>query len=171
MVVDSELSATSTNPVQNKVIKSALDALRFDVPVYFDLVTRDVSCPVSFSEIVEKFYAGFYPVAILTGVYGNQSAIIGYSIGFVNKEAEFIFYFFDALTSLIKDGNTYPLAIQTVIISESGATISKPSTTLISGLQVSGQSGFIMESSTGGPSKKFRIEVDDSGTISATEVT
>ena len=171
MVVDSELSDTSTNPVQNKVIKSALDALRFDVPVYFNFVTGDVSCPVSFSEIVEKYLAGFYPVAILTGVYGDQSFIIGYSIGFVNKEAEFIFYFFDAISSRAKDGNRYPLAIQTVIISESSATISAADTTLISGLEVYGQVGFVMSSSTVGSSKKFRITVDDSGTISATEIT
>lgn len=171
VTVDSELSDTSENPVQNKVIKAALGALRFDVPVYFDLMTRTVSCPVSVSDIVEKVMAGFYPVAILTGAYGGQSSILGYSIGFVNKGEEVVFYFFDSMTQMEKDGVTYPLAIQTVIISDSGATLSPTEETLIEGLMLSGQNGIIMPSSTLGSSKKFKITVNDSDAITATEVT
>ena len=131
--------------------------MRFDVPVYLDLMTSTVSCPVSVSDIVEKVMAGFYPVAILTG--------------FVNRGEEVVFYFFDSMTQMKKDGVTYPLAIQTVIISDSGATLSPTEKTLIDGLMLSNQDGFIMASYTPGSSKKFRITVDDNGTITATEVT
>lgn len=169
--VDSEMSDTSTNPVQNKVIKSAIDALRFDVHVYYNLVTHAVSCSIAVNDIKEKLNAGFYPMAILTGIYEGQSFIIGYSIGFVNGPTEVIFYFFDSISEINKDGNNYSLAIQTIAISDSGATVSSSGQTLIKDLRLSGQTGIIMPSSTAGSSKKFRIKVDDSGTLSATEVT
>lgn len=171
MVVDSELSDTSTNPVQNKVIKSALDAKLgvYDVTFTSDGMTGEISADKTFDEIKTAYDSGLFVLAKYVVSFGDMHIIRGFSATCSYTPSTDCIYFTFAFGKSLGDYNYSSVIIGSISIDSNNNVIVNDNNSLIGNFATG--VGIIMESSTAGSSKRFRIVVDDTGKISATEVT
>ena len=171
MVVDSELSDTSTNPVQNKVVKSALDAKLgvYDVTFTVDGMTGEISADKTFDEIKTAYDSGLFVLAKNVVSFEDVHIIRGFSATCNYIPATNRIYFTFAFGQSLGDYNYGSVIIGSISIDSNNNVVVNDTNSLIKNFATG--IGIIMESSTAGSSKRFRIAVDDSGTISATEVT
>ena len=194
--VDSELSDTSTSPVQNKVIKSALDALSEEIaniPGGKEQLsgTTDELTP---TQVYNAVSAGI-PVKVqyLDGTYGLLSFTAFAVAESLNVIASNMIAYFNDLYILAelfgdKSNNEWGFNVTTLAqktdIPDIPAELPNPNALTFTGAVTGSYDGssplsvkipselnkVILPSSTSGSSKKFKITVDDSGAITATEV-
>lgn len=169
MIVDSELSDTSTNPVQNRVVKSALDAKPDVYAVTFTMngMTGETSADKTFDEIKTAYSSGMFMFAKCVVSFEDMNLIRGVSATCNYRPSDntiiFTFGFGEGVSGGIRSVTIGSISIDSnnnVVIQDKASAIS----TLVSG-------GIVLKSETSGSTKKFAISVDDSGTISTTEVT
>ena len=173
ITVDSELSNTSENPVQNKVIRAALDAKLdvFEVTFLMNGETGKTSVDRTFDEIKTAYGSGVYVLAKYVVFFGNIRIIKGFSATCNYVPANEIIYFTFAFGDYGNEVayNYGDVTIGSISIDSNNNIVVNDSDSYIGNMVLSGS--LIISSSTSGSSKKFKITVDDSGTISATEVT
>lgn len=119
------------------------------------------SCTKTFAETLAAYNNGKYVVLREVIVFGDMQATSYYTSMVSYNEDELIELVFRYNTN---DGGMWEIRFR------SDDTFVGYNATLINHAEITNQGGFIMCSSTPGSEKRFRIEVDDSGTISATEV-
>lgn len=171
MIVDSELSDTSENPVQNNVIKSALDAKLGVYEVTFTMIseTGETSVDKTFDEIKTAYSSGMFVLAKFVVSFGDMNIIRGFSATcnyYLAKNTIFFTFAFGEKTRNERNGVTIGL----ISIDSNNNVVVQDGESVIKNFIVGGK-GFILDSSVYGSSKRFEITVDDSGTISATEYT
>ena len=172
VTVDSELSDTSENPVQNKVVKAALDAKPdvFAVTFFMNEETGEIFTDRTFDEIKTAYNSGLYVLAKLVAIFGDIRLIKGFSATCNYAPAKEIIYFTFAFGKTGDDAYNFgKVLIGSISIDFNNNIVVNGSNSYISNMIVDNY--FIMPSVTMGSTKKFYIEVDDSGTISAKEVT
>lgn len=190
MVVDSELSDTSTNPVQNKVIKAALRALLNPVPILskffeWDGATENRDNFHFGGRVYTKLdeYSDAESVELFLGAVDNGTLYISYSeatkawqliVDYSSGDGKV--FICSAGVALVKEAGTYTINNQDVTIPSTGIYV-------VTGGHRDGyvknfysgegpetmSSGIFMQSSES-PDKYFQITVNDAGTISATEI-
>lgn len=169
ITVDSELSDTSENPVQNKVVRAALNPKLdvFEVTFLTNGETGKTSVDRTFDEIKTAYGSGVYVLAKYVVFFGDTRIIRGFSATCNYTPANETIYF---TFTFGKYGDNYEdVIIGLISIDSNNNIVVNDANSCIDNMVLSGS--FIICSSTPGSSKKFRIAVDDSGTISATEVT
>ena len=172
ITVDNELSDTSENPVQNKVIKSALDAKLgvYEVTFTTNGETGETSVDKTFDEIKTAYSSGLYVLAKCVTIFGDIRLIRGFSATCnytpANETIYFTFAFGETSSGIYNYG---AVIIGSISIDSNNNIVVNDSHSHIR--RVSLDNYFIMASTTAGSSKKFKITVDDTGTISATEYT
>ncbi len=171
MIVDGALSDTSTNPVQNKVIKSALDAKPDVYAVTFTMndMTGETSVDKTFDEIKTAYSSGMFVLAKYVVSFGDANIIRGFSVTCNYIPADNMIFFTLAFGKLGYHERNEVL-IGSISIDSNNNVVIQDSDSVIDGL-ISVGGLIILNSSTSGSSKKFKITVDDNGTISATQVT
>ena len=171
MVVDNELSATSTNPVQNKVIKSALDAKlgAYEVTITMNGKTGETSVDKTFDEIKTAYSSGMFMFAKYVVSFGDINIIRGFSATCNYNPASNKIFFNFVLGGPSNDERN-GVSLGSISIDSNNNVVIQDGESVLLGV-VSIDERIILNSSTDGSTKKFRITVDDSGTISATEMT
>ena len=167
MVVDSELSATSTNPVQNKAIKSALDA-KLEAPFSVTLTTNmknwAITSDNSVDEVRTALRLGKDVKAVSKYTSGDLEVINGHSIYCVETGGGIAFLFVHFSSSGPSFTENIPYSISSIYMTDTNI-ISGSSDNQVPSLYTD---QLCLRSKSG--NKWFEISVDDSGTISATEV-
>lgn len=121
--------------------------------------SSSTSCDKTYEQILEAYNGGRVIVLRYVLSAGNQQMARFYtSMVALGNNQEFMFRYNTT------DGGLYSIYLYP------DNTIEEYNATLINGAEITSQGGFIMCSSTPGSEKRFRIEVDDSGTITAKEV-
>ena len=196
MVVDSELSDTSENPVQNKVINSALadidDAIQAINPV--PLLTKafewdgatenrdnflfngfrytkldELSDATAAEEILSMIDAGALYVSY-SGATKARKAIVDYSSG------DGKVFICAVGVAVAKEAGTYTIRNQDVTIPSAGVYVITGNfrdgfvKNFYTGEGSNVTSSMILMQSSESPDKYFLIKVNDAGTISATEL-
>ena len=169
VTVDSELSDTSTNPVQNKVIKSALDAKSdgYAVTITMNGVTGETSADKTFDEIKTAYSSGMFMFAKYVVSYEDMNLIRGVSATCNYRPSDntiiFTFGFGEGVSKGIRS-----VTIGSISIDSNNNIAIEDRGSMISGLI---SDSIILSSKTPGSTKRFEITVDDSGAISAKEAT
>ena len=170
VTVDSELSDTSENPVQNKVVTATLDAKLDVYAVTFTLnsMTGETSVDKTFDEIKTAYSSGMFVLAKYVVSFGDMNIIRGFSATCNYFPADNMIFFTLAFGELGHDERNGVL-IGSISIDSNNNVVIQDGDSVIDGL-ISVGGLIILNSSTHGSTKKFKITVDDSGVISATEV-
>ena len=171
MIVDSELSDTSTNPVQNKVIKSALDAKLgvYEVTITMNGMTGETSVDKTFDEIKTAYSSGMLMFAKYVISYEDMNIIRGLSTTCNYRPSDnTIIFTFGFGEAVLEGGEQRSAKIGTIAIDSNNNIAIQDRDSVISSI-VSNR--IVLISQAPGSTKQFKITVDDTGTISATEVT
>lgn len=116
------------------------------------------ACTKTYAETLNAYNNGKHVVLRQVIAYGDMETTNFYTSMVCMGEDELVFRY-----------GTYDGGIW-VVRFRSDDTFEDYNATLINFAEITYQGGFIMCSSTPGSEKRFRIEVDDNGTITATEV-
>lgn len=167
IAVDSELSATSTNPVQNKVIKSALDA-KLETPFVVTLTTNMengvTTSDKSVDEIRTALRLGKDVKAVSKYTSGDFEVINGHSIYCLETNGGIVFLFVHCSVGGPSLTQNVPYYINSIYMTDTNI-ISGSGDNQVPSLYTN---QLCLKSKSG--NKWFEIAVDDSGTITATEI-
>ena len=170
MVVDSELSDTSTNPVQNKVVKSALDAKPDAYVVTFTMnsTTGETSADKTFDEIKTAYSSGMFMLAKYVVSYTGINIIKGFSATCNYRPSDNTIIFTFGFGTGVLDERERGVTIGLIAIDSNNNIAIQDKNSVILDLI---SNSIVLSSTTSGSTKRFAITVDDSGTIAARDVT
>lgn len=133
---------------------------------------RSKTCDSTYAEILGAIASGKMPRMLIQGANGDTVIPISQTTMVKYTQSEVIGYYTSSLSTPNRIGNQYTVEFDTIAITSEGEIVTSSANSMVTRVsELDGMSGIIVHSCTPGSSKRFRLKIDDSGTISATEVT